>query len=130
MIPPGLQWVHDELTNWARWGREQSGPGDIPEPTIWNAWLSWNGHVAGWGLTQAQQEAEARGETVIIDEAPPPPRIDEAAAENTDRILRRLRTHNEKSYAALHKHYYLWQRVPEQDLHAAMRHYAYTLSGC
>lgn len=116
--------MHDELTNWARWGREHAGPGDIPEPAIWNAWLQWNGHVAGYGLTVAQKEAEARGETVIVDEAPPPPAIDEALAEATDCKLTRLGINNARSFCALHKHYYRWARVPELDLHTAMRHYA------
>ncbi len=124
MIPPSLQWVHDELVNWARWGRDHAGPGDIPEPSIWNAWLSWNGHVAGYGLTIAQQEAEARGEVVTVDEAPPPPPIDEAGAEHTDAKLQRMSINNARSYVALHKHYYRWGKVPELEIHAAMRHYA------
>ena len=124
MIPDALKWVDHELTNWARWGRDHAGPGDIPEPTIWNAWLSFNGRVAGWGLTPAQQEAEARGETVVVDEAPPPPPIDEALAEHTDAKLKRLSINDARSFVALHKHYYGWHRVPEIELHAAMRHYA------
>lgn len=124
LMPPGLQWVHDELVNWARWGREHAGPGEIPEPSIWNAWLSWNGHVAGWGLTQAQQEAEARGETVVVDEAPPPAPVDEALAEHTDATMAKLMDSDPRTYVALREHYYRWRKIPEMELHTAMRHYA------
>lgn len=123
MIPPGLQWVHDELENWARWGREHAGPGDLPEPSIWRAWLSFKGRQAGWGLTAAQKEAEARGEIVTVDDTPSPPRIDELAAETTDAKMRYLRDHDARSYVALHKHYYRWHRVREAELHEAMRHF-------
>ncbi len=124
MIPPGLQWVDDELRNWARWGREHAGPGDIPPPAIWDAFLSYKGRQAGWGLTQAQKEAEARGEVVVIDEAPPPPPIDEAGAEHADRKLQRLSINDARSFVALHKHYYRWSKVQEPELHVAMRNYA------
>lgn len=124
MIPAGLQWVHDELNNWARWGLDRAGPGDIPEPSIWDAWLSFKGRVAGWGLTKAQQEAEARGEVVIIDETPPPPPIDAELAETTDRKMRFLHDNDARSFVALHKHYYRWHKVAEGDLHTAMRHFA------
>ena len=124
MTPPSLQWVEDELCNWSRWGREHAGPGEIAPPAIWDAWLSRRGKQAGWGLTVAQQEAEARGETVVVDEAPPPEPIDEAAAEHADRKMRRLSLNDARSYVALHKHFYRWHRVAEAELHEAMRHYA------
>lgn len=124
MIPPSLQWVDDELSMWSRWGREHAGPGDLPEPAIWNAWLQWNGRVAGYGLTIAQKEAEARGEVVVIDEAPPAEPIDEAQAEHADKKMKRLSLTDARSFVALHKHYYRWHKVAELELHTAMRHYA------
>ena len=124
MIPPGLQWVHDELANWARWGREPVGPQAIPEPAIWDAWLSYKGRAAGWGLTQAQKEAEARGETVLVDEAPSTYDIDEAWAQLADRRLNRLTVVDRPAFVALHRYFYRWSTVSELVLHAAMRHYA------
>jgi hypothetical protein len=124
MIPPGLQWVADELDNWGRWGRQHGGPHDIPEPSIWDAWLNFKGRIAGWGLTKAEQEAEARGEIVEVHIDPPLPSIDEYQAEGTDRKLLYLRDCIPAAYAALHKHWYKRKRVRESDLHEAMRHFA------
>ena len=126
MIPPGLQWVDDEMHNWGRWGHQKGGPQDVPEPSIWDAWLSFKGRNAGWGLTAAEKEAEARGE--IIEAArddPPPPPIDERLAESTDRKLLYLRDCDPRHYVALRKRYYRRMVVSETELHQAMRAFSY-----
>ena len=124
MIPDGLQEADDELVNWSRWShRDATGPDEIPPPSIWDAWLSRNGRVAGWGLTIAEQEAEARGEVIELAQDIGPPPIDEAQAEKTDANLRSLLDVDNRTYVALREHYYRWVRVPDLELHAALRRY-------
>lgn len=126
MIPASLQWIADELENWGRWGRDPGGaPMNIPEPSIWQAWLSFRGRIAGYGLTIAEKEAEARGEIVEVDygSEPPPRPIDEHAAFATDWKMRGLSITDKRSYAVLHKYYYRRRPVDIEDLFAAMRYY-------
>ncbi len=124
MIPDGLQEAEDEMVNWSRWShQEQIGPQDVPPPSIWDAWLSRHGRVAGWGLTLAEQEAESRGEVIELAQDIGPPPIDEAKAERTEANMRRLMDSDPRTYVALREHYYRWVRVPDLELHAALRRY-------
>lgn len=124
MIPANLQWIADELENWARWGRQADGPHGVPEPSIWDAWLNFKGRIAGWGLSLAEQAAEARGEDVIVAEGEDPlPEIDERLAETADRKMRYLRDCNARVYGPLRRHFYQRRPVTWERLHEAMRRY-------
>ncbi len=124
MIPSGLQEADDELANWARWGRDHAGPGAMPPPSIWDAWLNFKGRIAGWGLTAAEKEAEARGERVELAQESGPPPIDETDALCTDANMAWLMRHDQRTFAALHKHYYRWQRVSDLEMYRALRAYS------
>lgn len=111
-----------ELDNWGRWGRLGDGPHGYGEPSIWNAWLSFKSHVAGWGLTAAEQEAEAKGIWITQPDDWRPP-IDEMLAQTSDALMRRLRIRDPRSYVILRRHFYKLRRQPDDDLFPALRQY-------
>jgi hypothetical protein len=112
-----------ELENWGRWGRQQDGPKGYGEPAIWNAWLSFKSHIAGWGLTEAEKAIERMGGTVeqAGDEWTPP--INDIAAQQTDRVMIRLRARQPVSYTILRRHFYKLKRQQDDDLYPALRQY-------
>ena len=118
----GLDDAIAELENWGRWGRADAGPKGYGEPAIWNAWLSFKSHVAGWGLTEAEKEAERLGATITqADDWKPP--INEPLALEADRLMRRLMARDARSYVLLRRHFYRLKRQPDDDLFPALRQY-------
>jgi hypothetical protein len=111
-----------ELEMWGRWARQVDGPKGYGEPSIWEAWLNFRGRVAGWGLTAAEKEQEARGVVIVpADDWEPP--IDVLMAEAADDLLCELRRRDGHSYTLLWCHFYRRQRQRWEDLDPALRQY-------
>lgn len=111
-----------ELEMWGRWARQSDGPKGYGEPSIWSAWLSYKSRVAGWGLTEAEQEAEKAGVHFTQSDDRPPP-IDDVAAQQTDRILMALRGRSGHSFTIIRLHFYKLRRQQDDDLYPALRQY-------